>query len=233
MNSRFNAGFQRAMIHMGLRHPIPMRALLTLRWILILSGLVLMALALTFFSAEVQLLMMLFGAIAACLSDAVVRYRADQRAAQFEAELPDAIDLLTLAMDAGLSLEASLHRIAINLTERSKLLGDEFLALSLALRSGLGRAEALADMAWRCNSNSLEMLASLVAQADRLGTPMIDAAKALAHGMRQQREFDAEERAGKVAVQLVVPLVLCMLPALFVVLLGPALLKVSEVLKEL
>ncbi|HAB48674.1 MAG: type II secretion system F family protein [Betaproteobacteria bacterium] len=233
MNSRFNAGFQRAMIHMGLRHPIPMRALLTLRWILILSGLVLMALALTFFSAEVQLLMMLFGAIAACLSDAVVRYRADQRAAQFEAELPDAIDLLTLAMDAGLSLEASLHRIAIDLTERSKLLGDEFLALSLALRSGLGRAEALADMAWRCNSNSLEMLASLVAQADRLGTPMIDAAKALAHGMRQQREFDAEERAGKVAVQLVVPLVLCMLPALFVVLLGPALLKVSEVLKEL
>ena len=210
-----------------------MRALLTLRWILILSGLVLMALALTFFSAEVQLLMMLFGAIAACLSDAVVRYRADQRAAQFEAELPDAIDLLTLAMDAGLSLEASLHRIAIDLTERSKLLGDEFLALSLALRSGLGRAEALADMAWRCNSNSLEMLASLVAQADRLGTPMIDAAKALAHGMRQQREFDAEERAGKVAVQLVVPLVLCMLPALFVVLLGPALLKVSEVLKEL
>lgn len=233
MKSRFNAGFQRAMIHMGLRHPIPMRALLTLRWILILSGLVLMALALTFFSAEVQLLMMLFGAIAACLSDAVVRYRADQRAAQFEAELPDAIDLLTLAMDAGLSLEASLHRIAIDLTERSKLLGDEFLALSLALRSGLGRAEALADMAWRCNSNSLEMLASLVAQADRLGTPMIDAAKALAHGMRQQREFDAEERAGKVAVQLVVPLVLCMLPALFVVLLGPALLKVSEVLKEL
>jgi tight adherence protein C len=62
---------------------------------------------------------------------------------------------------------------------------------------------------------------------------MIDAAKALAQSMRQQREFDAEERAGQIAVKLVVPLVLCMLPALFVVLLGPALLQVSDVLKEL
>jgi tight adherence protein C len=233
MNSRLNTGFQRAMIHMGLRHPIPMRALLTLRWILILAGLSLILLALGFFSADLRLLMMLSGGVIACLSDALVRFRATRRAAQFEADLPDAIDLLTLAMDAGLSLEASLHRLAIDLSERSKLLGDEFLALSLALRSGLGRAEALADMAWRCNSASLEMLASLVAQADRLGTPMIDAAKALAQSMRQQREFDAEERAGKVAVQLVVPLVLCMLPALFVVLLGPALLKVSEVLRKL
>jgi tight adherence protein C len=88
-------------------------------------------------------------------------------------------------------------------------------------------------MAWRCNAKSLESLASLVAQAERLGTPMIDAAKALAQSMRQQREFDAEERAGQIAVKLVVPLVLCMLPALFVVLLGPALLQVSDVLKEL
>ncbi|NDG13134.1 MAG: type II secretion system F family protein [Betaproteobacteria bacterium] len=124
-------------------------------------------------------------------------------------------------------------RIAVDLAGRSKLLGDEFLALSLALHSGLGRAEALADMAWRCQSKSLDMLATLVAQAERLGTSMIDASKALAQSMRQQREFDAEERAGQVAVQLVVPLVLCMLPALFVVLLGPALLQVSDVLKEL
>jgi tight adherence protein C len=163
----------------------------------------------------------------------VVHVRAKRRTAKFESELPDAIDLLTLAMDAGLSLDASLHRIALDLPARSRLLGDEFLALSLALRSGLDRAEALADMAWRCNAKSLESLASLVAQAERLGTPMINAAKALAQSMRQQREFDAEERAGQIAVKLVVPLVLCMLPALFVVLLGPALLQVSDVLKEL
>lgn len=225
--------FQRSMIHMGLRHPIPMRALQLLRWLAIASGIGLIGFAILFLQSASQTLVIALGVIITCAIDAVVHVRAKRRTAKFESELPDAIDLLTLAMDAGLSLDASLHRIALDLPARSRLLGDEFLALSLALRSGLGRAEALADMAWRCNAKSLESLASLVAQAERLGTPMINAAKALAQSMRQQREFDAEERAGQIAVKLVVPLVLCMLPALFVVLLGPALLQVSDVLKEL
>lgn len=225
--------FQRSMIHMGLRHPIPMRALQLLRWLAIVSGIGLIGFSILFLQSASQTLVIALGVIITCAIDAVVHVRAKRRTAKFESELPDAIDLLTLAMDAGLSLDASLHRIALDLPARSRLLGDEFLALSLALRSGLGRAEALADMAWRCNAKSLESLASLVAQAERLGTPMINAAKALAQSMRQQREFDAEERAGQIAVKLVVPLVLCMLPALFVVLLGPALLQVSDVLKEL
>lgn len=230
---RFDKRFQYSMVHMGLRHPIPMRALQMLRWLAIVSGTGLIGFAILFLQSTAQTMVFAFGVIITCAIDAVVHVRAKRRTAKFESELPDAIDLLTLAMDAGLSLDASLHRIAIDLPARSRLLGDEFLALSLALRSGLGRAEALADMAWRCNAKSLESLASLVAQAERLGTPMIDAAKALAQSMRQQREFDAEERAGQIAVKLVVPLVLCMLPALFVVLLGPALLQVSDVLKEL
>jgi tight adherence protein C len=230
---RFDRRFQRSMIHMGLRHPIPMRALQMLRWFAMVTGMGLIGFAILFLQSMPQILVVALGVITTCAIDAVVHVRAMRRSAKFESELPDAIDLLTLAMDAGLSLDASLHRIAIDLPARSQLLGDEFLALSLALRSGLGRAEALGDMAWRCNAKSLESLASLVAQAERLGTPMIDAAKALAQSMRQQREFDAEERAGQIAVKLVVPLVLCMLPALFVVLLGPALLQVSDVLKEL
>ncbi|NCX72387.1 MAG: type II secretion system F family protein [Betaproteobacteria bacterium] len=233
MLKRFNQGFERSMVQMGLRHPIPMRALLSLRWITIATGIGALALSLVVLDGIASLLGLTVGLVLCALVDLVVRVRATWRCARFEAELPDAIDLLTLAMDAGLSLDASLHRIAVDLAGRSKLLGDEFLALSLALHSGLGRAEALADMAWRCQSKSLDMLATLVAQAERLGTSMIDASKALAQSMRQQREFDAEERAGQVAVQLVVPLVLCMLPALFVVLLGPALLQVSDVLKEL
>jgi pilus assembly protein TadC len=223
---RFDKRFQYSMVHMGLRHPIPMRALQMLRWLAIVSGTGLIGFAILFLQSTAQTMVFAFGVIITCAIDAVVHVRAKRRTAKFESELPD-------AMDAGLSLDASLHRIAIDLPARSRLLGDEFLALSLALRSGLGRAEALADMAWRCNAKSLESLASLVAQAERLGTPMIDAAKALAQSMRQQREFDAEERAGQIAVKLVVPLVLCMLPALFVVLLGPALLQVSDVLKEL
>jgi len=221
------------MIRMGLRHPVPMRALLSLRWVLIITAMFMLALAFGLLQGVMQAVFATAGMVVATITDLWVTNKARQRCRQFESELPDAIDLLTLAMDAGLSLDASLHRIALDLGARSKLLGDEFLALSLALRSGLPRAQALTDMAWRCNSSSVDMLASLVAQADRLGTPVIDAAKALALSMRQQRELNAQERAGKVAVQLVVPLVLCMLPALFVVLLGPALLQVSDVLKEL
>jgi len=221
------------MIHIGLRHPIPMRALQLLRWLAIVSGIGLIGFSILFLQSTAQTLVITLGVTITCAIDAVVHVRAKRRTEKFESELPDAIDLFTLAMDAGLSLDASLHRIAIDLPVRSRILGDELLALSLALRSGLGRAEALADMAWRCNAKSLESLASLVAQAERLGTPMINAAKALAQSMRQQCEFDAEERAGQIAVKLVMPLVLCMLPALFVVLLGPALLQVSDVLKEL
>ena len=77
------------------------------------------------------------------------------------------------------------------------------------------------------------MLAAFVVQADRLGTPILEAARTLAQSMRETREFQAEERAGQVAVQLVIPLVLCMLPALFVVLLGPALLQVAKAMKDL
>jgi len=233
MMKLMNQNFEYSMLRMGLRHPIPMRALLSLRWLLMIGALAMLILALAVFDGLVQAVCLLAAVMLALLTDLWVAHKARLRCRQLDTELPDAIDLLTLAMDAGLSLDASLHRVAMDIGASSKLLGDEFLALSLALRSGLPRAQALADMAWRCDSSALDMLASLVAQADRLGTPVIDAAKALAHSMRQKREYQAQERAGKVAVQLVVPLILCLLPALFVVLLGPALLQVSDVLREL
>jgi tight adherence protein C len=202
-----------------------------MRTLAILAGLSLVTGAALGFTGGV--VMGLGGLILAALPDVLARAAAASRSRILAADLPDAIDLITLAMESGLGLEASLHRVAAEMGHRSRPLGVEFSALSLALRSGVSRGEALADMAWRCNARELEMLAALVVQADRLGTPIIDAARALGHGMREAREFQAEERAGQVAVQLVIPLVLCMLPALFVVLLGPALLQVADALKDL
>ncbi|MBM3380085.1 MAG: type II secretion system F family protein [Betaproteobacteria bacterium] len=239
--------FRLALIRAGVRHPSRLAGLAGLRTLAILAGLSLVL------GAGVGLMgaaglgltgggglgragataVGLGGLILAVLPDVLARAAAASRSQNLATDLPDAIDLITLAMESGLGLEASLHRVAAEMGHRSRPLGVEFSALSLALRSGVSRGEALADMAWRCNARELEMLAALVVQADRLGTPIIDAARALAQGMREAREFQAEERAGQVAVQLVIPLVLCMLPALFVVLLGPALLQVADALKDL
>ncbi|NCZ83181.1 MAG: hypothetical protein EBX64_08570 [Betaproteobacteria bacterium] len=111
------------MVQMGLRHPIPMRALLSLRWITLATGIGALALSLVVLDGIASLLGLTVGLVLCALVDLVVRVRATRRCARFEAELPDAIDLLTLAMDAGLSLDASLHRIAVDLAGRSKLLG--------------------------------------------------------------------------------------------------------------
>jgi tight adherence protein C len=224
-------GFRLALICAGVRHPSKLAGLAGMRTLAILAGLSLVTGAALGFTGGV--VMGLGGLILAALPDVLARAAAASRSRILAADLPDAIDLITLAMESGLGLEASLHRVAAEMGHRSRPLGVEFSALSLALRSGVSRGEALADMAWRCNARELEMLAALVVQADRLGTPIIDAARALGHGMREAREFQAEERAGQVAVQLVIPLVLCMLPALFVVLLGPALLQVADALKDL
>jgi len=128
--------FQRSMIHMGLRHPIPMRALQMLRWLAIVSGTGLIGFAILFLQSASQTLMIALGVIITCAIDAVVLVRAKRRTAKFQSELPDAIDLLTLAMDAGLSLDASLHRIAIDLPARSRLLGDEFFSLKPRIALG-------------------------------------------------------------------------------------------------
>jgi tight adherence protein C len=224
-------GFRLALIYAGVRHPSKLAGLAGMRTLAILAGLSLVTGAALGFTGGV--FMGLGGLILAASPDVLARAAAASRSRILAADLPDAIDLITLAMESGLGLEASLHRVAAEMGHRSGPLGVEFSALSLALRSGVSRGEALADMAWRCNARELEMLAALVVQADRLGTPIIDAARALGHGMREAREFQAEERAGQVAVQLVIPLVLCMLPALFVVLLGPALLQVADALKDL
>jgi len=228
-------GFRLALVRAGVRHPVWVRALAGLRSAILCAGLglgiVLGPVLLGFSVAGLSVLV--GGIVVSLLPDLVARAAASSRTRIIAADLPDAIDLITLAMESGLGLEASLQRVALEMGQRSRPLGVEFAALRLALRAGVSRGEALSDMAWRCNARELEMLAALVVQADRLGTPMIDAARAVAQGMREAREFQAEERAGQVSVQLVIPLVLCMLPALFVVLLGPALRQVAVILKDL
>lgn len=138
----------------------------------------------------------------------------------FEA-FPDAIDLLVVCMEAGLGLDAAINRASEEMRVRSKELADELYLVTLELRVGATREQALRNMAMRTGLDDAASLATMLIQADRFGTNVADALRVHAETQRVHRHMLAEEAAAKVPVKLVFPVVLCIFPALMLVLGGP------------
>lgn len=155
------------------------------------------------------------------------------RQAEIIEALPDALDLLTISVEAGLSLDAALNRVAREIELNSLTLAEELQLLSLELRSGAGRARALRNLALRTGVDDIEALVAMLVQSDKFGTSMGDALRVYAGVLRAKRQAQAEERAGKVAVKLIFPLVLCVFPAILLVVGGPAMIRITKVLPTL
>jgi len=139
-----------------------------------------------------------------------------QRIAQ---DLPDALDLLTLSVEAGLGFDAALAQVA---TSMPGPLAGEVSRVLQEMHIGVPRAEAMRGLANRTRVLQLRTLATAVMQAGELGIPIANVLREQAVEMRLVRRQRAEEQARKVPVKVVVPLVLCLFPALFVVIIGPA-----------
>lgn len=138
----------------------------------------------------------------------------------FEA-FPDAIDLLVVCMEAGLGLDAAIVRASQEMRVRSKHLADELHLVTLELRVGATREQALRNLAMRTGLDDAASLATILIQADRFGTNVADALRVHADSQRVHRHMLAEEAAAKVPVKLVFPVVLCIFPSLMLVLGGP------------
>lgn len=141
------------------------------------------------------------------------------RREQIRRELPDALDLLTISVEAGLAFDAGLSQVARNTTGP---LAEEFFRVLQEMQIGLGRAEALRALGDRTDLPELRGFVTSMVQADAFGIPISRVLRIQAAEMRVKRSQRAEELAQKVPVKILFPLIFCILPSLFVVILGPA-----------
>jgi len=144
---------------------------------------------------------------------------------------PDALDLMVVCVDAGLGLDQTIARVGEEIYLGHKDLGDEFQILGLELRAGLTREQALRNLNLRTNIGEIRSLVALLIQTDRFGTSIAQALRVHSDSMRMNRRLRAEEMAAKLPVKMMLPLILCIFPALMVVIMGPgALILMKNVL---
>lgn len=151
--------------------------------------------------------------------------RLRMRAVEIKSEIGDAIDNLAVAMDAGLAFDSALGKVAMNL---GGPLGDEFGRVIGELQVGVSRSEALSNLGKRSSVAELKVFSNSLTQADKFGIPMSSALKTLAAETRTKIFQAAEEKAAKIPVKIVIPLVLLILPALMIVIIGPGIIKILE-----
>jgi tight adherence protein C len=176
----------------------------------------------------------LIGGIGATIAPAfLLDYLKVRRQTAMRRALPDALDVIVVCLEAGLSLPASFARVARELSEAHPALAMELRIVEREVQMGLSLGEAMRNFARRFDLEELRSLATVVVQADRYGASVSRAFKVFAGSMRLRRQQRAEERAHKAAVNLAFPTALFIFPAMLVVTLGPAVFAAIEVLVPL
>ena len=165
--------------------------------------------------------------------DVMVKNAALKRQDKLRKGLPDGLDLMVICAEAGLSLDATLRRVADELAEASPELSDELGLTSLELGFLQDRQKALQNLSERTNMPSLRGMVNTLMQAERYGTPLAHSLRVLSAESRTERVLKAEEKAARLPAMLTVPMIIFILPPLFVVLLGPAALDIADALKNL
>lgn len=142
--------------------------------------------------------------------------------------LPDAVDLMTVCVEAGLGLDAAMQRVTEELGAKSPTLKNELELVLLELRAGAGREKALRNLAARTGVEDIDTLTTMLIQADRFGTSIGDSLRVYTESMRTKRRMKAEEQAAKIALKLLFPLIFFIFPTLIVVLVGPAVIQIAR-----
>jgi tight adherence protein C len=155
---------------------------------------------------------------------------AKRRAHRIRLSLADALDLLVVSVEAGLGLDQALSRVGTELEFAYPELSDELRLINLELRAGKPRAEALRNLADRTGVDDLSALVTMLIQTDKFGTSVAQSLRVYSETLRTKRRQRAEEAAAKTGVKMVFPLVFCIFPAIWVVTIGPAVIKFVTVL---
>lgn len=156
------------------------------------------------------------------------RLRARQK--ELQKALPDALDMMVVCVEAGLGLNQAIVRVAEEIRHVSTVASEEFGLVNLEIRAGTPREEALRNLGERTGVEDLRTLVAMLIQTDRFGTSIAQALRVHSDTMRTKRRQRAEEAAAKTAIKMLFPLVFFIFPAMFVVILGPAMIQILEAL---
>jgi tight adherence protein C len=176
------------------------------------------------------LILLSSGAIGYYLPNAVLSRLVFVRQREIFENFPDAADLLMVCVEAGLGLDAALVKVTDEMRLKSEPLAEELHLVNLELRAGSSREKALRNLALRTGVEEVNTFATMLIQADRFGTSIGDSLRVFSDELRTKRRLRAEEKAAKIPLKLLFPLVFCIFPALLLVLLGPAFIQIYRIL---
>ncbi len=146
--------------------------------------------------------------------------------------MPDMIDLLSVCVESGLGIDQAMLRTAREMAISYPELCYELLETNRERQAGLTRAKAWENLIRRCKSDELDMMVSMLNQADELGTPIIRALRNFADTLRSQRRIESQEKSAKASTLILIPLVLFIFPTVFIVVMGPAILTLLDSLSH-
>lgn len=162
--------------------------------------------------------------------DLWLKNKVDKRSKAIRKGLPDALDLLVICAEAGLTVDASFGRVARELGKAYPELGDEFALTSIELGFLTDRRSAFENLANRIDLESVRGVVTTMIQTEKYGTPLASALRVLSAEFRNERMMRAEEKAARLPAIMTVPLILFILPVLFIVILGPAACSINDAL---
>ena len=226
-----DATLRRRLLEAGYTSPAAPRVYTLVRFVLVLALPALVVTWMWVVGGIDQLVKLYIGGVIAALlglyvPSLLVTIRGDRRREEMQNGFPDALDLMLVCVEAGLGLEAAFNRVGLEMASSHPLLAEQFAAVTLEMRAGRSREDALRRMADRAGVDDIRAFATLLVQSTKLGSSIAATLRTYAAEMREKRKLRAEERAHRVPVLLSMPLVGCMLPAMIGVLMIPAVIRV-------
>lgn len=189
-------------------------------------GAILLVLLILSFSAEYLLISIIILFLVYRWPEMKLKKEIKFRQKEFMKYLPDAVDLLSICVEAGLGLDASFEKVAEEFKLTSKVISVEFSRLNKDILSGLNREDAYKNLILRNNNQDLQSFVALLIQTDRLGTSIRQSLDAFCDSMRTKKRQRIEELSHQASTKMTIPMVLFMLPAILIIILYPALSKI-------
>lgn len=193
-------------------------------------GLLVATAVITLSGLHLLFLLLLTAAVGYYMPNVSLNHIARRRQREIFETLPDALDLLTVCVEAGLSLERAFVKVAGEIHIKSVTLAQELQLVLMEMRAGFSKERALRNFALRSGVADVDTLVAMLIQSERFGTSVGDSLRVYSDNLRNKRRLLAEECAAKIGLKLLFPLIFCIFPTLLMVLMGPAIIQLSRTL---